>query len=38
MFAADSKPSSFTFRIVSEAAPGARLKTLFDGHWATYRD
>ena len=38
MFAADSKPSSFTFRVVSEANPGARLKNLFGAHWAAYRD
>ena len=38
MVAADSKPSNFTFRIVSEPDPGARFRTLFDGHWAAYRD
>ena len=38
MFAADSKPSSFTFQFVSEANPGARLRKLFDRQWAAYSD
>lgn len=38
MSVADSKSSSFTFRMVSEADPDARLKQVFDRHWAAYRD
>ncbi len=34
MSTAKYKPSSFTFRIISEADPGARMKKLFEGPWA----
>jgi predicted choloylglycine hydrolase len=38
MQASHSSPSNFTFQVVSEATPGARLKSVFDRHWDAYQN